>query len=206
VPSSDQILIGLKDIVNNWRGISIFWHFYFGIIVVALLFGTRLSKRVTGLLLGLPILSVSAIAWISANPFNGLGFAIVGILTMVFSARLPLVRVSISPTWMWIPGVATFTFGWIYPHFLDTLSFIPYLYAAPIGLIPCPTLSIVIGMALLLNGLGSRAVSLVLGLSGFFYGLIGVFKLGMEIDLVLLLGAILFLIYPFVLKKQISAG
>jgi len=206
MPSSEQILFGLKEIANNWRGVSIFWHFYFGIIMVLLLSGIRPSKQLAGLLLGLPILSVSAMAWMSANPFNGLVFGIVGILLLIFSTRLTKEKVQFSPRWVLIPGAVIFAFGWIYPHFLDTLSFLPYLYAAPIGLIPCPTLSIVIGLALLLNGLGSRAISRILGITGLFYGITGVLQLGVAIDLVLVLGAVMILFYPFIRKKQISAS
>ena len=206
MPSSEQILFGLKEIANNWRGVSIFWHFYFGIIMVLLLSGIRPSKQLAGLLLGLPILSVSAVAWMSVNPFNGLVFGIVGILLLIFSTRLTKEKVQFSPRWVLIPGAVIFAFGWIYPHFLDTLSFLPYLYAAPIGLIPCPTLSIVIGLALLLNGLGSRAISRILGITGLFYGITGVLQLGVAIDLVLVLGAVMILFYPFIRKKQISAS
>jgi len=105
-----------------------------------------------------------------------------------------------------IPGIILFIFGWIYPHFLDTPSFLPYLYSAPIGLIPCPTLSIVIGLALVLNGLGSRALSLVLGLSGMFYGITGVTQLGVAIDLVLAPGAIMILVRAFAGKRPERAN
>jgi len=206
MPSSEQILTGLHDIANSWRGVAIFWHFYFGIIMILLLSGIRPSKRVAGLLLGLPVLSVSAIAWMSVNPFNGLVFGIVGILLLIFSARLSTDKVQFSPRWVLIPGAVIFAFGWIYPHFLDTLSFLPFLYAAPIGLIPCPTLSIVIGLGLLLDGLGSRSLSLLLGIMGLFYGITGVFQLGVAIDLILVLGAVMILIYPFIRKKRISAS
>ena len=64
------------------------------------------------------------------------------------------------------------------------------LYAAPLGLIPCPTLSALVGVALVVNGLGSRAWSLILSGSGVLYGVIGWFRLGVTIDGVLLVGAI----------------
>lgn len=31
--------------------------------------------------------------------------------------------------------------GWIYPHFLDGPA-VDYLHAAPVGLVPCPTLAV----------------------------------------------------------------
>ena len=81
-------------------------------------------------------------------------------------------------------------FGWVYPHFLGTGSWLRYLYAAPAGLIPCPTLSFTIGFALLANGFSSRGYATVLGLLGLFYGLFGTFRLGVRIDLVLVIGSL----------------
>jgi hypothetical protein len=96
-----------------------------------------------------------------------------------------------------IPGIIMFLVGWVYPHFLDSSSFFPYLYSAPTGIIPCPTLSMVIGSALILNGLGSRIVSLMLGISGILFGITGVVQLGVSID-VMLLGSIVILTLAFV--------
>ncbi|PLW83854.1 hypothetical protein CWI75_00380 [Kineobactrum sediminis] len=81
-------------------------------------------------------------------------------------------------------------FGWLYPHFLDNTTSLVYLYAAPTGLIPCPTLSIVIGFTLILGGLGSRSWCLVLAMMGLFYGVFGAARLGVRIDGVLILGAL----------------
>ncbi len=79
--------------------------------------------------------------------------------------------------------------GWVYPHFLATDSFLPYLYAAPVGLLPCPTLLAVTGLALILRGLDCRPWSLTLGAVGLFYGLFGALRLGVVIDGTLILGA-----------------
>jgi hypothetical protein len=83
-----------------------------------------------------------------------------------------------------------FGFGWVYPHFLEDSTPIVYLYAAATGLIPCPTLSIVIGLTLLLGGLRSRPWCLVLTIVGLFYGTFGAGQLGVNIDWVLLFGAL----------------
>ncbi len=142
-------------------------------------------------------LSVSSIAWLSSNPFNGIVFAFLGIIVIFISAKLPRESVQIAPLWAVIPGIIMFLFGWGYPHFLDSSSFLPYVYSAPTGIIPCPTLSMVIGSALILNGLGSRIVSLMLGISGILFGITGVVQLGVSIDVVLL-GSIVILTLAFV--------
>ena len=84
-----------------------------------------------------------------------------------------------------------FIFGWVYPHFPDRGTGLSYVYSAPTGLIPCPTLAITIGLTLILDGLRSRGWSLALGAAGLFYGGVGAFVLGVTMDLVLLLGAAL---------------
>jgi hypothetical protein len=205
MPTVEQILLRLGEIANNWRLLAIFWHAYFAALAIALVLAVRPSKRLAGLLLALPLLSVSAAAWASANPFNGIIYAVIGILFIAFSARLPRQNVQLAPLWILIPGVILFLFGWVYPHFLETSSFLTYLYSAPIGLIPCATLSIVIGLFLILNGLGSQALSLILGLAGLFYGITGVFQLKVMIDWVLLLGAIMILIVVFA-RKRLQPG
>lgn len=206
MPTNEQILAGLKVIANTWWLLAVFWHIYFAVIVIALIFGVRPSKRISGILLVLPLLSVSIVAWISLNPFNGIIYAVIGILMIYFSVKLPREKVQIAPLWVMVPGVIMFIFGWVYPHFLDASSSFVYLYAAPTGLIPCPTLSIVIGLTLILNRLDSRALSLILGIVGLYYGLTGVLQLGVSIDLVLLLGAIFIVVLSFVAKHGARAN
>ncbi len=200
MPTVEQVLLGLSEIANNWRPLAVFWHAYFAALVIVLILGIRPSKRIVGLLLAFPLLSVSIIAWVYSNPFNGIIYALISILFIYFSSTLPRENVQIAPLWIMIPGIIMLLFGWIYPHFLDTSSFLPYLYSAPAGLIPCPTLSVVVGLFLILYGLSSRALCLILGLSGLFYGITGVAQLGVSIDWVLLLGAVMTLIVAFAKK------
>ena len=197
MPSSEEILNSLSTIANQWQLLAIVWHIYFGVLAAGLVFGLRPSRRTSGVLLALPLLSVSVLAWMSANPFNGTMFAIAAVALIVIALRQPDAQLRIAPTWAVVAGALMYLFGWVYPHFLDTVSFVPYLYGAPVGLVPCPTLSIVIGLGLVVAGLNSRAWSAVLGAMGVFYGVFGAFRLGVTIDVVLLLGALLLLTFAF---------
>ena len=78
------------------------------------------------------------------------------------SARLPTESIRIGPRWIAAFGISLMAFGWLYPHFLNTASWVTYLYAAPLGLLPCPTLIAAIGFALVVDGLSSRPWSMVL--------------------------------------------
>ena len=56
--------------------------------------------------------------------------------------------------WRRVVGTAMVAFGWVYPHFSSDPSLFAYFYGAPTGLLPCPTLSLVIGLSLLARGFG----------------------------------------------------
>ena len=86
-------------------------------------------------------------------------------------------------------GAGLVVFGWAYPHFLHAPAW-AFLYAAPFGLIPCPTLSVVSGCSLAFAGFRSRAWSVAVGSLCAFYGAFGAFRMGVVIDLVLLAGAL----------------
>ncbi len=197
MPTNDEILIGLQALANPWKGAAVFWHVYFALLALPLLAGVLPSRRLVGLLFGPPLLSVGILAWVSGNPFNGIVFLVLGGLVMLIAARLPGVNVRIAPTAYLLAGVLLFFFGWFYPHFLETTSVLTYAYAAPVGVIPCPTLSIVIGLALIVDSLQSRALAFVLGLAGVFYGVTGAFRLGVPIDRILLFGAVIILLSGF---------
>jgi hypothetical protein len=101
-----------------------------------------------------------------------------------------------------LAGILMVSFGLVYPHFIKPDSILEYFYASPAGLIPCPTLSVLIGLALIFNGFGSRQISLLLIIFGLFYGTFGVLKLKVRIDIFLLLGTLMFLVkYLLSLRK-----
>jgi hypothetical protein len=86
-------------------------------------------------------------------------------------------------------GVGLVIFGLIYPHFVRTHSWIEYLYASPFGLVPCPTLSVIIGATLMARA-RSHVWDVTLSVVGLLYGMIGVFRLGVGIDYGLIVGAL----------------
>ena len=197
MPTPEQIHDSLSEIAKSWQLIAILWHLYFAMLAVGLIKGARPTKRFTGILLLLPLLSVSVLTWLSGNPFSGIMFAASGGVLFFIALRLPASGVQVARWWAIVPGILLVIFGWGYPHFLETTSFLPYVYAAPTGLIPCPTLSIVIGFSLLLGRLGSRAWSVIFGVMGIVYGLVGTLILSLALDWVLLIGAVILVIIEF---------
>jgi len=189
MPSADAILAGLAAVANRWQPLAIGWHVVTGAMMLAMLTGWRPSNRAAARMLTLPLFSVSGIAWASGNPFNGTTFASLALLLAWFATGLSAERVRISSPPVILPAVCLLAFGWTYPHFLATDRWTTYLYAAPFGLLPCPTLSALIGVTLILGLLDSVVWPSTLALFGVAYGIIGVFRLGVALDVALLAGA-----------------
>jgi hypothetical protein len=131
---------------------------------------------------------VGVFAWLSGNPFNGSLFIILAILILIFGSKASTKPIRVAQLPFAIAGIAMILFGLIYPHFIETNSVFEYLYKTPVGLIPCPTLSILIGFVLLFNGFGSHSLTLTLIVFGLFYGIFGVLKLAVYLDIFLVLG------------------
>jgi hypothetical protein len=204
MPSSTEILSGLERLANDAYPYAIVWHVVVGIALVLLVLGWRPTPRVAGLLCTVPLISVSAFAWMSGNPFNGLFFAVASIV-LVLALRAPvLARRPRNEIWSAAVGGALVAFAWTYPHFLTGHPWYAYLYASPMGLIPCPTLALLVGVSLIGNGPAGRTWTAALGAIATFYGLFGVVRLGVMIDLVLLFGALALLVQDYVTEHGVA--
>lgn len=197
MPSSVEILAATAAIANQWKPVAIGWHVALALLLAAVLVGWRPSKRLAGFLLLSPFLSVSALAWLSDNPFNGTTLAVLSISLAAVARRLPAERVRIAKWPRVAPGAVLVVFGWVYPHFVEPHSLMSFAVAAPLGLIPCPTLSAIIGLTLMFDLLGSKRWSWILAAFGIAYGLVGLLVLGVGIDFVLLVGGVVLGIEAF---------
>ncbi len=188
MPTPTEILQVLAAITNEQLIIAIIWHALIAGTLIGIVLGWRPTKKAGAAALAIPLFSVSILAWAYRNPFNGLVFLIFALAFIALAVRRPGEAVDPPPAWASAIGAVLIIFGWVYPHFLGDGSWLRYLYEAPTGLIPCPTLSFVTGFALLANGFSSRAYSVALGGLGLFYALFGALRLGVRIDFVLGLG------------------
>lgn len=205
MPKTEEIINGLHSITNQYSAFAIFWHVAFYLLIAFLIAKWQPSNRLFAMLICLPLLSVAVFAWIYGNPFNGTLFLILSILMMIFGYRLQPGNISLSSFPFYLIGIIMIIFGLAYPHFIETGSFIKYLYASPVGLIPCPTLSIIIGFVLLYNGFGSQTITLTLVVFGLFYAVFGVLKLAVYLDLFLLFCSIALLVkYITTIKTPVN--
>jgi hypothetical protein len=190
MPSSVDILAWASRVANQWRDVAMAWHLALASLVVAAAAGWRPSARLLGGLLVSPLVSVSVLAGISGNPFNALTFALLALVLMPAVLRLSPSSVRIAAGSRLVPGAALVAFGFVYPHFVEPRSWSAFAVAAPLGLIPCPTLSAVIGLTMAFDLTGSKLWSRTLAAFGIAYGVIGLLFLGVWIDAFLLAGGV----------------
>ncbi|MGZ5191109.1 MAG: hypothetical protein ACXWCZ_08795, partial [Flavisolibacter sp.] len=202
MPSANDILKSLVFLARNYRDIAIIWHVViYGLLLFLMLAKKMPSNRFVGCFLAIPLLSVSFFAWWSDNPFSGLLFLIVGILLFIFSLTAKSEEINLNPSYVFrATGIAILIFGMIYPHFLGPQLFI-YLYAAPIGIIPCATLLMISGFSLVFLLRQSLKWMVTLLTANLFYGLIGVFWLHVYIDIILLFASSVLFIQLFLQRS-----
>jgi hypothetical protein len=190
MPTPEEILNGLAGIANDYTIVAIIWHLVLLLFIILLFIGKRPQKKYTGIFLTLPFISVGIIALLAGNPFNAVVFLVLSFILLLYALKLPAENIELKLNLSGIFGIIMVAFAWVYPHFFEYESLIKYLYASPIGLIPCPTLILVIGFTLLFQGIGSRRWILVLTLIGLYYGITGLISLKVWIDAGLVLGAL----------------
>jgi hypothetical protein len=189
MPSADAILRGLSATANEFQWLAFAWHVLLVGFLVAVAAGWRPSQRSAGFLLAPPFVSVSLLAWRAGNPFNGTTMAALAVGLSLTGARLPLSPIGFAAPMLTVVGLLMILFGATYPHFLAASAWYDYVHSAPLGLVPCPTLSVAIGIALLFGLFRSAAWTIVLAIGGVFYGVFGVAMLGVSLDLGLVAGA-----------------
>ena len=166
------------------------WHLLTWTVVVGWFVGRRPSTRLVAFVTIGSFVSVSVLSWSAGNPFNGIVFAVLVAALALATVRTRGGDIQFGRPARAVPGAILLVFGWTYPHFLLTESWTEYVYAAPFGVIPCPTLSAAIGATLLIRNLGTTAWKVILILSGLLYGAVGTFSLAVRLDAILLGGTL----------------
>ena len=207
MPTKEEILAGLAGIANEYSDIAIAWHVILIIVIAALFASWKPTNSSMILLVSSLLMSVSLFAGLQRNFFNAVVFSFLVLMSIYSAIKSKAGVIQGDRSWPDIAGLVLIIVGFIYPEFIVTGSTLEYAYLAPTGLIPCPTLSIVIGFALLYKGFMAPNWSVAIGITGIFYGLFGVFYLGMYIDWFLVAGSVLLMVNTFWLSKtSISAN
>lgn len=96
-------------------------------------------------------------------------------------------------------------FGFWYPHWVDTPSWLNGFLYSPLGSLNCPTLLALCGMAGLTNQQRPLLLELVLALATLYFGAFGLFRLNVYLDVTLVLCGILLLIRAGADQKTIRS-
>lgn len=192
MPSASEILKALALLANKYIIAAIAWHAVLLLFLLLLLFAKQKpSTHFAGYFLSLPLFSVSIFAWQIGNLFNGILFLIAGAVLLFLTAKNKADKVVINPNiWFRTVGSIIFLSGFFYPHFLEQ-GLWNYLYAAPVGLVPCPTLLTITGLVLVFDTRQLKSWFVVLTLLDVFYGVFGVAKLKVNLDIILIAGAMI---------------
>ncbi|HKS17368.1 MAG TPA: hypothetical protein VJU16_08650 [Planctomycetota bacterium] len=194
MPDAQEILEHLATASRDARWLALAWHLLVAATLAALAAGCRPPRSHVGPALSAPLLSASAIAWSFGNPFNGMMLFAAALVLAVPRGRPPLGEATLPGPWVRTLGFGLVGFAWVYPHFFEEARFLDYLFFSPLGVIPCPTLALVLGFVLLFDGGTSKGRTIVAAATGAFYGLFGWLVLDVTLDLVLLLGSAVVLV------------
>ena len=206
MPTTQEILDHLQAASREARWLAAAWHAIVGGLFIAGVLGWRPDRSRVGRALAIPLLSSSGTAWIFGNPFNGLILFALAAALWVLGGRLPEGRAALSRSWVLLAGLGLVGFACGYPAFLDDRGVVDHLLHAPMGVIPCPTLALVLGVCLLFEGCVRREGLILLALAGTFYGCFGWWSLGVAVDSVLAAGSILVLIRSIMLGQGMTTA
>lgn len=202
MPTRQEILTGLTWLANEYAGIAITWHILIFTLIATLFMGWKPKNNLMIFMLTSLLMSVSLFSSLQSNFFNAAVFAVLVIVSIYATLRLPNGVIKGNRSWPDIAGLVLIIYGLSYPEFLKVNSLLEYAYATPTGLIPCPTLAVVTGFALLYRGFGSAMWTMMLVISGMFYGLFGALYLNVYLDWVLVAGASIALLNTFPVSKK----
>lgn len=188
MPSSAEILTEAARAARESIAFAAAWHLALLAAAIALSRGMRPSRRAAGLAIAVLVLSPAWVAFRFGNPFNTAVLALAAGVLFALALRLGPAPAERGAPWSEAAGLVLVAFAWFYPHFLEDPAL--YAVAAPLGVLPCPTLCAAAGLTLFANGFSSRAWTLALAAFAAFYGAVGAFRLGVWVDLLLLAGAL----------------
>jgi hypothetical protein len=202
MPAKEEILNGLIAAANQHNYSAIAWHIIIYALLAALFAGWKPTNRFMIFFAAVLMLSASVFATLQKNIFNTVIFCLLAAVSLFYASKGNENKIAGDRSWPDIAGLLLVFFGLIYPEFLNAASAVEYAYASPVGLIPCPTLCVVIGFALLYKNFLSRSWGTCMAAAGMLYGLTGVFYLGVKMDFFLLAGALLLAVNLFMSAKN----
>ncbi len=182
MPTATEILRQLQAISQEAWWVALAAHIAVIVLIDAVTSGWRPRGRTAGLVLSAPAATVSACAIAAGNWFNAASFAALATIVAT-SGVMDARRIDVAGRgWRPIVGGALIAFGFVYPHFVEGPWF-RALYAAPLGIVPCPTLAVIAGFVVLGFRPRSHVAAIAVAAWAAFYAIVGVARLGVSLDL-----------------------
>jgi hypothetical protein len=185
--SPEQICLGLQSIAEDFQWLGIIQHILLITMVILLWKFRKRVGRFVSLYITLTFAIVSFLAiYCTENPFTGIVFGISAVLGLweVFSPKMDYSLSHTLRIQVIIAVVAGFLGFW-YPHFIDDKLLA--LIASPYGLIPCPTLIVGLSIFIVVYPFTNKVWHWWLTLIGLYYGIFGVIRLKVNLDLALVI-------------------
>lgn len=181
MPPAEVILQATSTMARELVGVAIAWHVVLLVIGFAIAIRRESSHRIVHVGMVALALSVAVSALAYGNPFNAASFGLLA-LGIAFAGARPHRTDAPLPVLVLLVGVGAFVYGWTYSHFAAG-SWHQLAWASPIGIVPCPTLAILGGAAIVTGGFGSRWLLGILAAWTTFYATYGTLVLGVWLDL-----------------------
>ncbi len=201
------IVSGLLVLANEHRTTALFWH---AVLLAALLWvacaRARPPRVVVAMLLMTPVVSAATLALLHVHRFNGVALTVLLALLGAAVIQVPALPVERARGLGWWLGWLLVALAAGYPHFAQVPAAWQYALYAPLGVLPCPTLALLVGGSLLTSGLQSRAWCMAVSAFALAYGMLGAFWLGVWLDLALVIGALALLAFSLKLAPRTRAS
>jgi len=188
MPSAEEILRQLQGVCQEGRTFSPFIRLVFLALVAIFIWKRKLYPAYLAAFVALVVTGAAMISISFREYPNLFNFAVlfpVGLLwgreALILPPRpkISLIRLAAASAL----GLVAF----FYPHFTDSVW--GAVFFAPVGLAPCPTLMAAVAAIILTKRSYSLYAGVPTWVAALFYGLVGVFYLGVRADWVLVVAA-----------------
>ena len=186
--SPAEITSMIRSVVDAERGLSVAMHLSF---VVLLPIGLIFKRSRNLVFTALPFM-ISLSATIIALKYlilpNIIGFALFAILIAVaYKKRQLSFSLKNKDVFSLLFGITGLVFGFWYLHWVASPIWLNALIYSPLGVVNCPTMVAVCGFMILADNPVPAKLQATVSLVTLYFGLIGIFRLGAYIDIVLVL-------------------
>lgn len=182
--SPEKILTYLTFVPNQTLWLNALNHLLVISSLLFLIFGkTEKTKRlVVDGIICLLFTSIVAVAVAYGNPFHAITMGLLAVFAGIefWQGKNEFTPLKINTRS--IIALLSICIGFWYPEFVEANSLALLLFS-PVGIVPCPTLLVVLGLLTLAYPRVNKTQYTITALMGAFYGITGVFQLKVMLDL-----------------------